>query len=78
MAGLCAGLIGVFAAPASAWDDAQYWAFADKVQTRLDDSWNERLDRYRANSPSVDTMLNANELLVHSAAALAGHPRPGA
>ncbi len=76
MAGLCAGLIGVFAAPASAWDDAQYWAFADKVQTRLDDSWNERLERYRANSPSVDTMLNANELLVHSAAALAGHRGP--
>ena len=46
------------------------------MQTRLDDSWNERLDRYRANSPSVDTMLNANELLVHSAAALAGHRGP--
>jgi hypothetical protein len=76
VAGLCAGLIGVFAAPASAWDDAQYWAFADKVQSRLDDSWNERLGRYRANSPSVDTMLNANELLVHSAAALAGHRGP--
>jgi hypothetical protein len=76
VAGLCAGLIGVFAAPASAWDDARYWAFADKVQTRLDDTWNEKLGRYRANSPSVDTMLNANELLVHSAAALAGHHGP--
>ena len=76
MAGLCAGLIGVFAAPASAWDDAGYWAFADKVQSRLDDSWNPSLDRYRAGSLSVDTMLNANELLIHSAAALFDHHGP--
>jgi hypothetical protein len=76
VAGLCAGLIGVFAAPASAWDDTGYWAFADKVQSRLDASWSESLGRYRANSPSVDTMLNANELLIHSAAALSGHQGP--
>jgi hypothetical protein len=76
VAGLCAGLIGVFAAPASAWDDAGYWAFADKVQTRLDDTWEADLGRYRAGSPSVDTMLNANELLIHSAAALTGHHGP--
>jgi hypothetical protein len=72
VAGLSAGLIGAFAAPASAWDDAGYWAFADKVQSRLDESWSPQLDRYRVSSPSVDTMLNANELLIHSAAALSG------
>jgi hypothetical protein len=73
---ICAGLLAVFAAPASAWDDAGYWAFADKVQSRLDDSWSADLGRYRAGSPSVDTMLNANELLIHSAAALSGHRGP--
>ena len=62
---VCAGLLAVFAAPASAWDDSGYWAFADKVQDRLDETWSPQLDRYRAGSPSVDTMLNANELLVH-------------
>jgi hypothetical protein len=72
VAGLCAGLIGVCAAPAAAWDDAGYWAFADKIQQRLDDSWSPDLDRYRVGSPSVDTMLNANELLIHSQAALSG------
>jgi hypothetical protein len=69
---ICAGLLAVGAVPAAAWDDAGYWAFADKVQHRLDDSWSPALGRYRAGSPSVDTMLNANELLIHSAAALAG------
>jgi hypothetical protein len=69
---LCAGLALGVPAPAPAMDEAQYWSFADQVQRRLDDAWNPRLDQYRANSPSVDTMLNANELLVHSAAALRG------
>jgi hypothetical protein len=73
---LCAGAILAVPATAQAWDEAGYWAFADKVQTRLDESWNARLDRYKAGSPSVDTMLNANELLLHSAAALRGHQGP--
>jgi hypothetical protein len=69
---LCAGLLAVVPASAAAWDETAYWGFADQVQKRLDDSWVPRLDQYRVNSPSVDTMLNANELLVHSAAALRG------
>jgi hypothetical protein len=69
---LCAGAVAAVPAPAHAWDESGYWAFANQVQRRLDDSWNTRLDRYNAASPSVDTMLNANELLVHSAAALRG------
>jgi hypothetical protein len=73
---LCAGTLVAVPATAQATDDAGYWAFADKVQQRVDDSWNERLGRYNAGSPSVDTMLNANELLLHSAAALAGHQGP--
>ena len=69
---LCAGALVAVPAPAQATDEAGYWAFADQVQRRLDDAWNPRLDQYRVGSPSVDTMLNANELLVHSAAALRG------
>jgi hypothetical protein len=69
---LCAGAIAAVPAPAQAWDERGYWDFANTVQRRLDDAWNTRLDRYNAASPSVDTMLNANELLVHSAAALRG------
>jgi hypothetical protein len=71
---LCAGALAAVPAPAHAWDEGQYWGFADRLQKRLDDSWNTRLDRYNAGSPSVDTMLNANELLIHSAAALRGLP----
>jgi hypothetical protein len=68
-----AGLLLAVPAPALAWDEAGYWDFADKLSRRLDDSWSERLGRYRPGSPSVDTMMNANMLLVHAAAAARGH-----
>ena len=74
VAGLVAGVMLLCApAPALAWDEAGYWDFADKLVRRLDDSWNPFLDRYRPGSSSVDTMMNANMLLVHSTAALRGH-----
>ena len=74
VAGLLAGVILVcLPAPALAWDEAGYWDFADKLARRLDDTWNAELDRYRPGSSSVDTMMNANMLLLHSAAALRGH-----
>jgi hypothetical protein len=69
---LCAGALAAVPASAAAWDEGAYWGFADQVQKRIDDAWSPRVDQYRVNSPSVDTMLNANELLVHSAAALRG------
>jgi hypothetical protein len=68
-----AGLLFAVPAPALAKDEAGYWAFADKLSRRLDDSWSERLQQYKPGSTSVDTMMNANLLLVHSAAALRGH-----
>jgi len=68
-----AGLLFALPAPAHAMDEAGYWAFADKLSRRLDHLWNERLQQYRPGSSSVDTMINANLLLVHSAAALRGH-----
>jgi hypothetical protein len=73
-AGLLAGvLLAWLPAPALAWDEAGYWDFADKLARRLDDSWSPALDRYRPGSYSIDTMMNANMLLLHSAAALHGH-----
>ena len=73
LAGLLAGaVLGCLPATAHAWDESGYWDFADKVSRRLDDSWNAELGRYRPGSPSVDTMMNANLLLLHS---VAGTPR---
>jgi hypothetical protein len=68
-----AGLLLAVPAQAHAWDEAGYWAFADKLSRRLDDSWNRERDQYRPGSSSVDTMMNANMLLVHATAALRGH-----
>jgi hypothetical protein len=74
VAGLLAGVIlACLPAPALAWDESGYWDFADKLARRLDDSWNPFLDRYRPGSTSVDAMMNANMLLLHSTAALRGH-----
>ena len=47
---ICAGLLAVSAAPAAAWDDAGYWAFADRVQSRLDEWWS-RIEGWRAKHP---------------------------
>ena len=43
----------VLAAPASAaeptaYDDAAYWAFADRMQQRVDDRWDEKAGYYRS------------------------------
>ena len=51
-------------------DDAAYWAFADRHAGRARPYWAGRT--YRPER----SMLNANMLLTHSAAALAGHTGP--
>ncbi len=74
VAGLLAGVILIcLPAPALAWDEPGYWDFADKLARRLDDTWNPELGRYKPGASSVDTMMNANMLLLYSAAALRGH-----
>jgi hypothetical protein len=74
VAGLLAGVILVcLPAPALAWDEPGYWDFADKLARRLDDTWNPELGRYKPGASSVDTMMNANMLLLYSAAAVRGH-----
>ena len=69
-------LLAFTAAPAHAWDEARYWAFSDRVQERVDDSWSKILDRYNPHSQSAETMMNANMLLVHATAALRGYHGP--
>ena len=74
VAGLVAGVMLLWLpAPALAWEETGYWSFADKLARRLDDTWSPYLNRYRPGSSSVDTMMNANMLLLHSTAALRGH-----
>ena len=74
VAGLLAGVMLLcLPATAAAWDEAGYWDFAEKLSRRLDDTWNPELGRYRPGSSSVDTIMNANMLLLHSTAALYGH-----
>jgi hypothetical protein len=61
---------------ATGLSDRDYWAFADRVVDRLDGLWNAAAGRYDARDRAVDTMLNADLLLVHAAAAAAGHAGP--
>src|SRR3954454_20418413 len=55
--------------PAS-FDDAAYWAFADRMQDQLDRYWDGKTYTPKR------AMLSANLLLTHAAAALAGHTGP--
>src|SRR4051794_33744296 len=54
-------------------DDSGYFGVADRLQARLDGSWNEREGRYDPRPGEVDTEVNADLLLAHSVAALRGH-----
>jgi hypothetical protein len=64
-------------APLSApFDDAGYWAFADRTQQRLDGSWDERRGQYRPGGGGTDSMVNSLMLLTHSVAAMHGHDGP--
>ena len=58
------------AADPRAWNAAAYWAFADRLQDHLDAHWGG--DAYNPGR----SMYNANMLLTHAAAALAGHTGP--
>jgi hypothetical protein len=67
-----AGRITTAKADVPGWDDNAYWAFADRLQDRLDEHWDERRGAYIP----ARAMLNAGLLLTHAAAALAGHTGP--
>ena len=54
----------------SSFDDAAYWAFADRMQDQLDRYWDGHTYTPKR------AMLSANLLLTHAAAALTGHTGP--
>jgi hypothetical protein len=68
------GPAAAHAAPvASGWGDAQYWAFADRVQAQLEKDWSPHERMYDLGASAGETSINANLLYVHAAAALSGH-----
>ena len=75
---LLAGLLVIAAAPAPAvgYDDADYLAYADRMQERLDRLWDERRGLYRPGEGGADALINASLLLTHSVAARTGHRGP--
>ena len=64
----------VAGAPAAGWADADYWAFADRMQPLLDRSWRrEPHGAYFPQPGGGGTQHNANMLFTHAAAARMGH-----
>jgi hypothetical protein len=61
------------AAMATAWGDAQYWAFADRVQALLEPFWSRSDRMYDLSGSAGETSINANMLYVHATAALHRH-----
>src|SRR3954451_19868358 len=68
----------VLAAPAKAatYDDAGYWAFADKMQQLADKHWDEQDGYFRLGGGGVEPMANSMQLLTYSVAAMQGHEGP--
>jgi hypothetical protein len=68
----------VLAAPAKAatYDDAAYWAFADRMQQRVDDRWDEQAGYFRFAGGGVEPMANSMQLLTYAVAAMHGHDGP--
>jgi hypothetical protein len=77
---LCALPLLAYAAslptPAFAYDDAGYLEYADRMQERLDGTWNETRGIYEPGAGGVDALVNAGLLLTHSIAAQQGHRGP--
>src|SRR6185369_16149963 len=53
-----------------------YWAFADSMQQRVDDRWDEDAGYYRLAGGLAEPMSNSMLLLTHSVAAMHGHQGP--
>ncbi|MDA0161715.1 hypothetical protein OM076_15675 [Solirubrobacter ginsenosidimutans] len=68
----------VLAAPAKAapYDDNAYWAFADKLQQRIDDHWSEQDGYFHLGGGGSEPMSNSMLLLTYSVAAMEGHEGP--
>jgi hypothetical protein len=69
---LAAAVLAVAPTTASALDEQGYWAFADRMQTRIDRYWDERGDWYTGMSAGA----HADVLLTYAVAARRGHEGP--
>ena len=77
LAALAAALILAAPAAAAPYDDAAYWAFADRSQqSQFDDRWDEQAGYYRMGGGGVEPMANSMLLLTHAVAAMKGHEGP--
>ena len=73
---LAAALAAGATSAQASYDDRDYWAFADRMQQRLDPLWDESAGYYRAGPGGVEPMTNSLLLLSHSVAAAQGHEGP--
>ncbi len=73
---IAAALVAAPAAPAASYDDAAYWSFADRMQERLERTWDGDSGHYRPGGGGVDLSVNAEMLLTHAVAAAEGHEGP--
>jgi hypothetical protein len=58
---------------AAGWANDDYWAFADRMQSLLEPSWDEGRGAYYPRGFAGQTSHNASLLYTHAAAARAGH-----
>ncbi len=70
---VAAALLAAPAAHAASYDDTAYWSFADRMQERLDDTWDSNAGHYRPGGGGTDLSVNAEMLLTHAVAAMEGH-----
>lgn len=75
-AGGPASAAGSAGTAAAGWGDADYWAFADRVQPLLENVWSPSDRMYHLSGSAGETSVNANLLYVHAAAALSDHHGP--
>jgi hypothetical protein len=76
LAALGAALALAAPTTARAEDDAGYWHYADRLQSRLDAGWDEHAGYYKLGGGGVEPMANSMLLLTHAVAAMQGHDGP--
>ena len=72
LAVLTLSLLALFPAVASASDESDYWAFADRMQTRVDRYWDDASGLYAGFSAGA----HSNVLLTYAVAAMRDHRGP--
>ena len=63
-------------AAGGSYTNADYFAYADRVVQRLDDTWSDANGYYRSGSYGLDSRYNASMLVIHATAAAHGHEGP--